>query len=154
MNVKITRRVPKSHAWFENHIRACCIAASQNPIRIFWWSYVNFSCFVLKSHASCWNSTCVCVNNTHTCQNHTLRVEITIVRESASQWGESLSHLCVPKAHCVWKLNSAYWNHTLHKKIALCVYKSHSACWNYSRECRNYNFRVKFTLRVATTLSL
>jgi hypothetical protein len=35
ISVKVPRRVPKSHACCDNHIRACGIAASQNLIWIF-----------------------------------------------------------------------------------------------------------------------
>jgi hypothetical protein len=35
MSVEITRMRPKSHAFCENHTLAYDIAASQNPIRIF-----------------------------------------------------------------------------------------------------------------------
>jgi hypothetical protein len=134
MSAKITRRVPKSHALY--HTRTCGIAAiavSQNPIRIFWWSSDNYSWFVLKSHASYWNSTRACVNytfscrnytrecynHTHTCQNHTLRVEITLVRLEITVVSVFVTFvrvkitLNVEITLCVWKSHSAYGSHTL-----------------------------------------
>jgi hypothetical protein len=55
--------------------KAIDIAGSQNPIWIYGWSSVHFmvrfKLFVLKSHASCWNSTRACVNHTLACRNHT-----------------------------------------------------------------------------------
>jgi hypothetical protein len=93
----------------KNHTRACGIAASQNPIRIFWWSHVNFSWFVLKSHVSSWKSTRACVNHTrtcrnhtHTCQNHTLREEITLVRIEITRMSGQKTR-SVPKSHAWWK---------------------------------------------------
>jgi hypothetical protein len=101
---KILRRVPKSYAWCINHthdVKIILVRVVWPLVRtqsgIIWQSYVNFSWFVLKTHASCWNlclSKLQCVwklhsayrnhprvyrKHTYTCQNHTLRVEITLV---------------------------------------------------------------------------
>jgi hypothetical protein len=148
MSAKITHMVLKSHAWFENHTRACGIAASQNPIQIFCWSYVKFIWFVRKSHASCWNSSRACVNHTrtcryytlnchnhtreshnytHLCRNHTLRVEITLVRVEITVVSVVFTFV---RAKITLRVEITL--------CVLCVYKSHSACWNHSRECRNY----------------
>jgi hypothetical protein len=52
----------------------------------------------------------------------------------------SLSHFCVSKSHCVWKLHSACRNHILRVAIKLCVCKSHFAFRNYSRACVYHMF--------------
>jgi hypothetical protein len=135
MIVEITRRVPKLHAWRGNHTRACSIAASQNQIWIFWWSYVNFSWFVLKPHALCWNKTHACLNqtracrnHTHTCQNPTLRIEFTIVRVESTDKSAAITFVRV--------------------KITLCIWKSHSACINHTRACCIHTFCSKITLKI------
>jgi hypothetical protein len=144
MSLHITHKVPKSHAWCENHTRVCGITASQNKIWISWWSYVNFSWFVSKPHASCWNSTRAyvnptracryhtcechnhtreCHNHTHECQNHTLRVEITVVRFEFTIVIVVITFMRV-------KI-------TLRLEITLCLYKAHWAFRNYTM-CVNY----------------
>jgi hypothetical protein len=100
----------KSHAGCQNYTRACGIAASQNPINIFWWSYVNFSWFVFKSHVSSWNSTRACVNHTRACRIHT--------------------HTCQNHTLCAL---------TLCVEIALCIYKSYFAFRNYTRACVHHS---------------
>jgi hypothetical protein len=117
----------KLHACYENHTRTCCIATSQDSIRIFWWFYVNFSWFFFRSHASCWNSTIPSINHTRayryhtrechihtlTCQNHILRVvmpvEITVMSVVFTFVGVKI---------------------TLRVEITLCIYKSHPPCGN------------------------
>jgi hypothetical protein len=95
MSGKITRIIVqfKSQTECQNHsqhhmhdVKFTLVRVVRTQSGIFWYSYVNFSWFVLKSHTSCWNSTCSCFNHsrkcqnhTHTCPNHTLRVEITLV---------------------------------------------------------------------------
>jgi hypothetical protein len=87
MSVKITRRVPKSHALFENHTHACSIAASQNPIRI-----TVVSVTITFVHLHCvWQLHCAC-------RKHTLRVEITVVCVSNYTQRVEIS-LCVWEAH-------------------------------------------------------
>jgi hypothetical protein len=146
--------VLKSHTGCQTHTHdmnwkshACGIAACQNPIQIFWWSYVNFS-FKITRIVLKFNS-CVYHNHIHTCQNHTLHVEINLVRVEITVLSVIITFvlakislrleitLCVYKSHsCVFKSLFAYRNYTrasehhilrseialLHVNITLCVY--------------------------------
>jgi hypothetical protein len=78
MSVKMARMVLKSHAW-------CAKSHSWTQSGFFWKSYVDFSWFILKSHASCWNLTHVWLVNSQcvrkipsACINHTLRMAIAL----------------------------------------------------------------------------
>jgi hypothetical protein len=76
---------------------------------------------VYRSHSGMSKSHFACMNHFNACWSHS--------REC------SVSHLCVSKSECVWKLNSACINHTHECQTY--------TCQNYSRVSRNHILRVK-----------
>jgi hypothetical protein len=112
---------------------------------------------VLKSHASCWNSTRACHNCTHTCpkshsvcRNHTHRCHIhTQTCQNYSRVSEN--HTLRVKSHSAWKnLSPAFWSHTractftaveitVHVEIILCVYES----WSYRIYTRVFHIQTR-----------
>jgi hypothetical protein len=90
------------------------VAASQRPFRMF--------LVVLKSHATCENTTRVCQNHTLACQNHTFE--------------------CLNHTHTCQNQTRVCENHSFCVKVTLCVGKSLSVCRNHTRVCHNHTIRV------------
>jgi hypothetical protein len=139
-SVEITRMRPKSHAFCENHTFAYDVAASQNPIRIFFGNImVRFkvtrivlkfnSCvykshsYVSKSHSACSNRTRLCHNHTQTCQNYTLMC---------------VNHILRIKSHSACILNFYQFKIFIRLKF---LSTNIRACQNHTA-CRNRTLRV------------
>jgi hypothetical protein len=79
------------------------------------------------------------------CGNRTLRLEINLVRGEVTLVRVVITHSCLSKSYCVYKLHSSCRNHTLRvESDSVCIYhtracRSHTCeCHIHTHTCQNY----------------